>query len=726
MTRTQHSVGTLKNRAGIVCLTAWLFWGGDIAEARGLGQATVTQVNNDVRYQPAGRAERPAKAQDVVRGADVVRTGLKSQTELEFEDRTITRIGSNSIFTFDPETRRFDLKHGLLLFDMPKGAGGGRIVTPAGTASIEGTAGVVSYRSPLKVICLAGVIKLLDARGGLMAVLQPGQMFIQGITKRPVDVKLKGMNGKLFKGGLPNNQEEHDQAANTQDQQLKNGQLEETPFMMIGEGTDILLLTTANPQQGFTHAIEELEQTLQEQLPPQPSGQQSGPQPTASTLITTGDEIDDALRRVVTLQTGATKFEGVLNQGSGEVVFDAGGDDIVMSGSPGRTGQNATPFKVAFVTQGAFAMEGLVRDDEVWPVEGRRDLIRAEAGNILIHDSEVVLGSAGGIGGELRLKSGGDIIVDPSVINASGPDQGGLIRLEGTDIVSLHGGGVDDDFEFSQLVAGGFEGGTVEMFSSSGPVGSGVFIYDAFIDVNSTAGLLESSTAQGGQVTINGEQLVLMQDTADIQANGPVAGRIDVSSPGTATELGQVTLDAAEGYIRLSAQATTEVLDGLTGGRIEIMGVSAGEGAKSVNITAGGITLAAAEAIFLQHARLSADAAGNAAAGTVHLAARNITIHNSIISASSAGGVAGRINIYGDVASGAVSVLNSSLTTAGATAGASSGIYIKASTVDLAGTVLNPGPAKVHIISSSNTGNWPTDHNAAIHWHQAGSPDAHF
>jgi hypothetical protein len=47
-----------------------------------LGHATVTQINNDVRYQPGNGAERRAAVRDVVRGADLVRTGLKSQAEL--------------------------------------------------------------------------------------------------------------------------------------------------------------------------------------------------------------------------------------------------------------------------------------------------------------------------------------------------------------------------------------------------------------------------------------------------------------------------------------------------------------------------------------------------------------------------------------------------------------------------------------------------------------------
>jgi hypothetical protein len=199
------------------------------AGAAPLGQAVITQVENDVRHQAPGSTERPAKVKDVVRGTDTVRTGSKSQAELEFEDRTITRLGANSIFTFDPGQRQFELKRGWLLFDMPKGAGGGRIVTPAGTAAIEGTAGIVCVRSPLRVICLAGQIQLLGPQGNVLAMLRAGEMFIPGVTPRPVRVNLRQLIGavRILGTGLRNNQQELRDAMNQQG--ADGGKLENPP-----------------------------------------------------------------------------------------------------------------------------------------------------------------------------------------------------------------------------------------------------------------------------------------------------------------------------------------------------------------------------------------------------------------------------------------------------------------------------------------------------------------
>ena len=67
-----------------------------VAQARPLGQATVTETNNDVRYQAAKSAERPAKPKDIVRGADMLRTGQKSQAEIEFVENLGACVGTHA------------------------------------------------------------------------------------------------------------------------------------------------------------------------------------------------------------------------------------------------------------------------------------------------------------------------------------------------------------------------------------------------------------------------------------------------------------------------------------------------------------------------------------------------------------------------------------------------------------------------------------------------------
>lgn len=116
---------------------------GPVATAAPLTRATVTETKNEVVYKPGTGAERPAKVADVVQGADVLRTGERSLAEIEFPDKTITRLGSKSVFTFTAGVREFHPGKGTTLIYMPKGMGGGRIVTSAITAAIEGTTVIV-------------------------------------------------------------------------------------------------------------------------------------------------------------------------------------------------------------------------------------------------------------------------------------------------------------------------------------------------------------------------------------------------------------------------------------------------------------------------------------------------------------------------------------------------------------------------------------------------------
>lgn len=116
---------------------------GPVAPAAPLTRATVTETKNEVVYKPGTGAERPAKVADVVQGADVLRTGERSLAEIEFPDKTITRLGSKSVFTFTAGVREFHPGKGTTLIYMPKGMGGGRIVTSAITAAIEGTTVIV-------------------------------------------------------------------------------------------------------------------------------------------------------------------------------------------------------------------------------------------------------------------------------------------------------------------------------------------------------------------------------------------------------------------------------------------------------------------------------------------------------------------------------------------------------------------------------------------------------
>jgi len=143
-----------------------------------LKQSTFTQVINDVQIiSGADKTAKAAAVDDLFKTPDLVRTGPDSRAELVAADQTITRVGANTIFSFDPANRTIDLQKGSLLFHSPKGRGGGTIQTGSATASVLGTTIVVATtpNGGFKVLVLEGTaeIKFLH---GLKQQLNAGQM----------------------------------------------------------------------------------------------------------------------------------------------------------------------------------------------------------------------------------------------------------------------------------------------------------------------------------------------------------------------------------------------------------------------------------------------------------------------------------------------------------------------------------------------------------------------
>ena len=143
---------------------------------------------------------------------DVMRTGAGARAEMIADDGTLTRVGANTIFSFDPAERTINLDQGSLLFHAPHGKGGGTIRTGSATASVIGTTIIVTTTANggFKVLDLEGEaeIRFLD---GLHEKLTPGQMvfILPGGGSSPVvvfrlDVETEGsllVNG--FKDPLP-------------------------------------------------------------------------------------------------------------------------------------------------------------------------------------------------------------------------------------------------------------------------------------------------------------------------------------------------------------------------------------------------------------------------------------------------------------------------------------------------------------------------------------------
>lgn len=116
-----------------------------VQAAEPYSQATVTRLQNRVAYGDTARqARRQAQSGDIVRAQTYLLTETDSRAELKYADGSIVRIGQNTVFTFEADTRTLTLDRGSLLFYIPKGGGGGTIRTASITAAITGTIGKVA------------------------------------------------------------------------------------------------------------------------------------------------------------------------------------------------------------------------------------------------------------------------------------------------------------------------------------------------------------------------------------------------------------------------------------------------------------------------------------------------------------------------------------------------------------------------------------------------------
>src|SRR2546430_10336127 len=129
------------------------------ANAAELRAAHVTQIINDVKLLPGQAAARAAVVNDSVGAGTAVRSGVDSRTELSFTDLTITRLGANTVFSFNGEARQIDLGSGAILVQVQRNGAEVKIRTAAVTAAIAGgTALFEAHKGlPTKLLMLEGI-----------------------------------------------------------------------------------------------------------------------------------------------------------------------------------------------------------------------------------------------------------------------------------------------------------------------------------------------------------------------------------------------------------------------------------------------------------------------------------------------------------------------------------------------------------------------------------------
>ncbi|MGJ8643883.1 MAG: FecR family protein [Luteolibacter sp.] len=150
-----------------------------MAVAAPLKSANLTTVVNDVKVSEKSSAAKAASEGQKLSGSSTVLTGRNSRAELSFADKTVTRIGANSIFRFGANSRDLAIDKGSFLLQVPKNAGGAKIRTATVTAAITGTTTMIES-SPgqwFKFIVIEGEAKLINENGDEIAVF-PGEMIV--------------------------------------------------------------------------------------------------------------------------------------------------------------------------------------------------------------------------------------------------------------------------------------------------------------------------------------------------------------------------------------------------------------------------------------------------------------------------------------------------------------------------------------------------------------------
>lgn len=145
-----------------------------------LTESTFTEVIREANVVAAGtKSVTPAKTSALFKAPDFVRTGSASRVEMTAPDQTITRVGANTVFTFDAGERNIRLESGSILFHAPKGAGGGTIKYRGTAAAVLGTTMICTVLpdGSFKVLDLEGNVEVTLANGKTLT-LNPGEMVI--------------------------------------------------------------------------------------------------------------------------------------------------------------------------------------------------------------------------------------------------------------------------------------------------------------------------------------------------------------------------------------------------------------------------------------------------------------------------------------------------------------------------------------------------------------------
>ena len=216
--------------------------------------AEITTLKNIVEHD-AGQGAAPAKVSEKISENSKVTTAAASMAELTFGDSSITRIGANSVFSFQSKERLVKLDKGTALIHATPGNGGATVDCGGVTAAVSGSTFMASRSATGGAVFVllesSGSLKVTTP-GGQTAVIMPGQAASTGTGPKSaiqvfdVDVK-KVMETTPLVGGfkeLPS-QAEINVVSEKQQSMIREGKIEVLGVEVVATGEDGDLLVGA-------------------------------------------------------------------------------------------------------------------------------------------------------------------------------------------------------------------------------------------------------------------------------------------------------------------------------------------------------------------------------------------------------------------------------------------------------------------------------------------------
>jgi hypothetical protein len=216
--------------------------------------AEITTLKNIVEHD-AGQGASPAKVNEKIAENSKVTTAAASMAELTFGDSSITRIGANSVFSFQSKERLVKLDKGTALIHATPGNGGATVDCGGVTAAVSGSTFMASRSATGGAVFVllesSGSLRVTTPGGQTVTIL-PGQAASTGTGAKSaiqvfdVDVKKVMETTPLVSGfkELPS-QAEINVVSEKQQAMIREGKIEVLGVEVVATGQDGDLLVGA-------------------------------------------------------------------------------------------------------------------------------------------------------------------------------------------------------------------------------------------------------------------------------------------------------------------------------------------------------------------------------------------------------------------------------------------------------------------------------------------------